>query len=149
MSRELLLLVDALSREKNVQKDIDAREWAGHVPDFAGPGDAKDLAAKALEYFRNDRNWGRKPDRKVEVLAVCVRGPWQVAERDMFGRVISWRLPIHVAATDEKLRPRNIARVYGLSILAMRGAADAAPKAPPFDGYWVGDNWMMRLDKFR
>ena len=81
-------------------------------------------------------------------LDVCVRGPWQVAERDIFGRVISWRLPIHIAVTDPDLRPRNVARVYELSLLAMEGAPDRAPQKPPFEGYWVGNSWMMRLDKF-
>ena len=101
-----------------------------------------------LGFFRNHEGWGKRPDKKIEVLDACVRGPWQVAERDLFGRVISWRLPIHVAVTDPDLRPRNIARVYELSVLAQEGAPGRAPKAPPFAGYWVGNSWMMRLDRF-
>jgi len=50
--------------------------------------------------------------------------------------------------TNDDYRGRNIARVYDLSVLAMEGPGGNAPKAPPFDGYWVGDNFMMRLDKF-
>jgi len=53
-----------------------------------------------------------------------------------------------VAVTDEKLKPRNLARVYDLSIVAMQGNAGSAPKNPPYDGFWVGNSWMMRLDKF-
>lgn len=127
---------------------IDAAKWAGNISGFAGPGDVTELAAEAKKYFENDRDWGGKKDRDIKILDVCIRGPWKVAETDVFGRVISWRLPIHVAVTDEKLKPRNLARVYDLSILAMEGPADNAPKNPPYDGFWVGDSWMMRLDKF-
>lgn len=127
---------------------IDAAKWAGNISGFAGPGDAAELAAEAKKYFENDRDWGGQKDRHIKILDVCIRGPWKVAETDVFGRVISWRLPIHVAVTDEKLKPRNLARVYDLSILAMEGPADKAPKNPPYDGFWVGDSWMMRLDKF-
>ncbi len=127
---------------------IDAAKWAGNVSSFAGPGDVAELAAEAKKYFENDRDWGAKKDRQVKILDVCIRGPWKIAETDIFGRVISWRLPIHVAVTDEKLKPRNLARVYDLSILAMEGPVEKAPKNPPYDGYWVGDSWMMRLDKF-
>ncbi|MCP5523912.1 MAG: hypothetical protein H7A46_20440 [Verrucomicrobiales bacterium] len=137
-----------LQAVETMKAQIDAKEWAGNVKEFAGPGEPAELAKAALEFFRKDDRWGANPTKKVEVLAVCVRGPWKVAERDIFGRVISWRLPIHVAVTDESLRPRNIARVYELSILALEGPPNQAPQKPPFEGYWVGNNWMMRLSRF-
>ncbi len=84
----------------------------------------------------------------MKILDACITGPWTVAEKDMFGRVTRWRLPIHLAITDERLKPRNIASVYDMSIVAMEGAPDNAPEKPPFDGFWVGDSWMMRLDTF-
>lgn len=133
---------------QQMEAEIDAATWAGNVGSFPGPGDAGALAKEAVSFFRSHENWGGRRDKKIDVLDVCVRGPWQVAERDIFGRVISWRLPIHVAVTDPDLRPRNIARVYELSILAMEGSPDQAPKEPPFAGYWVGNSWMMRLDRF-
>lgn len=147
---EMLATVDdqiAAAAEK-MQAQIDAATWAGNMGGFPGPGSAAGLAKEALSFFRNHDGWGGRTDKKIEVLKVCVRGPWQVAERDIFGRVISWRLPIHVAVTDPDLRPRNIARVYELSILALEGAPGRAPKQPPFGGYWVGNSWMMRLDRF-
>jgi hypothetical protein len=146
--QEMLANIDAQMEEvaDRMTAQIDAATWKGNIADFSGPGSAKGLAADAKRYFENDRDWGQKPG--VKILAVCVRGSWKVAETDMFGRVIQWRLPIHVAVTDDKLRPRNIARVYDLSIVAMQGSPNSAPKEPPFDGFWVGDSWMMRLDKF-
>jgi hypothetical protein len=131
-----------------MEAEIDAATWAGNVDDFPGPGDAGALAKEAVRFFQGHAGWGGRKDTKIDVLDVCVRGPWQVAERDVFGRVISWRLPIHVAVTDPDLRPRNIARVYELSILALQGSPDRAPQKPPFAGYWVGNSWMMRLDDF-
>ncbi|MBU2692597.1 MAG: hypothetical protein KJ970_16910 [Candidatus Eisenbacteria bacterium] len=131
-----------------MEAEINAAAWAGNVQSFPGPGDTGALAKEALSFFRAHDGWGGRKDKKIEVLDVCVRGPWQVAERDIFGRVISWRLPIHVAVTDPDLRPRNIARVYELSILALEGSPDHAPQKPPFGGYWVGNSWMMRLDNF-
>ncbi len=132
-----------------MKAQIDAATWAGNIKSFSGPGSVKKLAAEAKKYFENDRAWGKKPGSQVKILAVSIRGPWKVAEADIFGRVIRWRLPIHVAVTDEKLKPRNIARVYDLSIVAMQGAPAKSPQNPPFDGFWVGASWMMRLDKFR
>jgi len=126
---------------------IDAATWTESVTTFDGPGTVASLATQAKRYFENDRDWGKKPGRNMEVLKVSVTGPWKVAEKDAFGFVTRWRLPIHLAITDDKFKPRNIARVYDLSIVARKGSAGNAPKAPPFDGFWVGDNWMMRLDK--
>ncbi len=132
--------------EKQIEAETDARTWAGNVGDFPGPGSTSELAAAALSYLRNDRDWG-KAENGTEVLAVCVRGGWQPADRDIFGRIISWRLPVHVAATRPALKERGLARVYELSMVGMEGAPGNAPKAPPFDGFWVGDSWNIRLDK--
>jgi hypothetical protein len=128
-----------------VEADIDAASWQGHVAEFPGPGTVEALAAAALDYFQKDSRWGGNEKQKTEVLKVAVRGPWRVAERDVFGRVTSWRLPIHLAITTPALRERGIARVFELSAVALEGPPDQAQKAPPFDGYWVGNNWMLRL----
>jgi hypothetical protein len=144
--------------QKALEKEIDDKQWAGQTADFAGPGSAEQLSQVAADFLRKDKLWGnqgpepeKNPDgtvrQGVQVVAVVVRGPWQVAETDLFGRVISWRLPIHVAVTKPDLKARNIARVYELSIVTKQGAPGHVAKAPPFDGCWVGDSWMMRLNK--
>ena len=132
---------------EQLEAEIDAKTWPGHVDDFPGPGDVESLAAAAVEWFKKDDRWGANPNRKIEILAVAVRGPWQVADRDIFGRLIRWRLPILIAISDEKMGPKDIARVYELSILALEGPAEKAPQKPPYDGYWVGESWMMRKSK--
>lgn len=128
--------------EKAVEKEIDEKQWAGHVGEFPGPGSVAELAAAGAECIRKDKGW-----QGVEIVAVAVRGSWQVAETDLFGRVISWRLPVHLAITNPDLKGKNIARVYELSLVTVQGAPGNVPKAPPFDGCWVGDSWMMRLNK--
>ena len=137
--------IDAVAGK--IEKEIDSKKWSGHIKNFGGPGDPKTLAKTALQYFKNSKQWGKNPNVKVEILKVSVRGQWKVAETNILGQVIGWRLPIHLAITNEKLKPKGIARVYELSILTVQGAPGAVKKSPPFDGYWVGNNWMMRLKK--
>jgi hypothetical protein len=132
---------------KKMDKEIDAKKWAGNIKDFSGPGTISDLSKAAVEYFKQDRDWGKSSKKKIEVLAVAVRGQWEIAETNLFGQVTQWRLPIHLAVTDETLKKQNIAMVYELSILGKVGNPGSAPKSPPYDGFWVGDSWMMRLNK--
>ena len=86
-----------------IEADFDARTWAGDIGDFAGPGKPAELVKAALDYIQQQPNWN--PSAKgVEILAVAVRGQWDVATRDIFGRVIQWRLPIHLAITNTELK---------------------------------------------
>ncbi len=145
--------------EKSIEAEIDEKTWAGQMENFPGPGSVVELSRAAAEYLRKDRDWGNQGDSPaknadgtpragVEIVAVAVRGPWRVAEKDIFGRVTSWRLPIQVAVTKPDLKAKNIARVYELSMVAATGVPGQAVKAPPFVGFWVGmGNWMMRLNK--
>jgi hypothetical protein len=143
----MLATVDAdiQDLEQAAAVEIDGAKWAGNVSSFAGPGSTSELAAAALEFFRAHPNWTGKPEKQVEVLKVAVRGDWGVAETDIFGRPISWRLPIHLAITDAELKPQGVARVYELSAVTRQGNPGATPKAPPFGAYWVGSSWKMRL----
>lgn len=129
------------------QQAIDNAAWAGNVGTFGGPGSTSDLAAAALDFFRSHPNWKGKPEQHVEVLKVAVRGDWGVAETDIFGRPISWRLPIHLAITNAELKAKGLVRVYELSAVTRQGNPSATPKAPPFGAYWVGDSWLMRSKK--
>lgn len=144
--------------QKAVEREIDEKQWVPSVGDFPGPGAVAELAHDAVVFFRKDPVWGNQGDNPaknddgtvkpgVEIVAVSIRGPWQVAETDVFGRVLSWRLPLHLAVTKPDLKTKNIARIYELSLVTVQGAPGRAPKAPPFDGAWVGNSWMMRLSK--
>jgi hypothetical protein len=130
-----------------IEKDIDKKVWEGHIKDFAGPGKIDELTKTAIEYFKNDKEWGKNEKTKTEILAVAIRGQWKIAETNIFGQVIQWRLPIHLAITTDKLREKNIAKVYELSPVTKIGSPGKTPKEPPFEGFWVGNSWMMRIDK--
>jgi len=130
-----------------MEKEIDDATWAGNIASFNGPGTTVALAKSAVEFFRSHPNWTGDSSKGVEILDVAVRGEWAVAETDVFGRPISWRLPIHLAITDAELRSAGLARVYELSVVTRQGNPGATAKAPPFGGYWVGNSWKMRLGK--
>ena len=143
---ERLAQVDALyaAMEERIERDVDARQWVNHVGDFAGPGQTDELAQAALEFFRSAPAWN-PAGRGVEVLAVSIQGNWDVANRDLFGRPIQWRVPVHMVMTNTDMKGDNIARVYELSVLAREGSPDRPVKAAPFVDYWVGNSWNMRL----
>ncbi len=143
---ERLAQVDAMygAMEERIERDVDARQWVDHVGDFAGPGQTDELARAALEFFRGAPAWN-PAGRGVEVLAVSVQGDWDVANRDLFGRPIQWRVPVHMVMTNTDMKGDNIARVYELSVLAREGSPDRPVKAAPFVDYWVGNSWNMRL----
>jgi len=124
---------------------IDAATWPGHVADFEGPGNVGELSESVRSYLAADRDWGQSEKRPQDVLAVSVTGPWQVAAKDVFGRPIQWRLPVTVAITDDELRPDGIAQAFEVSMVAKEGAPDQAPKSPPWDGFWVGDNYYLKV----
>jgi hypothetical protein len=143
----LRVAVEDAADEKQAEQmaRIESAEWPGHVESFDGPGSIDQLARSVHEYLSNDRDWGRRDVKPQEILGVAVRGPWQVARRDILGQPVQWRLPVLVAVTDEELHPDGIARAYELSMVAMEGAAFGAPKAPPWDGFWVGDSFFLEL----
>jgi hypothetical protein len=145
----LRVAVEAAASEKQAEQmaRIESAEWPGHVASFEGPGSIEQLSRSVHEYLSNDRDWGQREVKPQEILSVAVRGPWQVAERDILGQPVQWRLPVLVAVTDEELRPDGIARAYELSMVAMEGAANDAPKSPPWDGFWVGDNFFLKQDR--
>lgn len=137
---------DIETLESAAEAEIDAARWAGDIASFSGPGSPDGLAATALAFFRGHANWGGSSDRRVDVLRVAVRGDWSAAETDLFGRIVSWRLPVHVAVRTPELAERSLVRVYELSAVTRRGGPGTAP-SPPFDRYWVGRSWLMRAGR--
>jgi hypothetical protein len=127
---------DIAALAKQIEGDIDARKWAGNADGAPGCGPV------GLDFLRSHPNWG-KNENGTKVLAVAVRGGWVPGERDIFGRIISWGLPVHVAVSRPDFQAKNRARVYELTLITRQGAP-SPPKAPPFASYWVGDSWLIR-----
>ncbi|MEO0559583.1 MAG: hypothetical protein AAF170_15510 [Bacteroidota bacterium] len=128
--------IDAV--RQGVQDEIGEAEWPHGTTN--APWQLED---DALAYFRAHAEWGGKDD--VEVLAVVVLDDWQIAERNVLGQVTQWRLPVVVAASKPVWTELGAARAFELSVLANPGLP--APKEPPFWGYWVGDSFLINLDK--
>ena len=125
-----------------LEKAIDEAKWPGHSPKFGGPGDPDKLCASAMKWLQNDEaNRGDKtPDH---TFAVCVRGDWWVAKRNLLGEPIQWGLPIWGACYDAEEKSKGICRVFSLTILTQEGAN--VEKAPPWTGVTVGDLYKMRI----
>ncbi|HMB91411.1 MAG TPA: hypothetical protein VKP65_11225 [Rhodothermales bacterium] len=135
----ILANIDAFIDEtaEGMQEEI----AAGEFPTASGP---TQHTQAALEFFRNAEQWGAREGS--EVLRVWVGGPWVVTEKDLLGRPIQWGLPVYVAEVQPHLREMGAARIFETTVLARQGSP--APQAPPFVGAWVGDNWLVSLDKF-
>ncbi|MEZ4650885.1 MAG: hypothetical protein R3E97_19290 [Candidatus Eisenbacteria bacterium] len=123
-----------------IEAEIDAKTWPGDV------SGAPPFAKEGLAFLRGHPNWGGN-ENGTEVLAVGVQGDWVPGERDIFGRIISWGLPIQVAVTKPEFREKGRARVYELTLITQQGAPTRIQKAPPFAKYWVGDSWYIRLGR--
>ena len=139
----------AAARQEAQKARIASATWPDHAASFSGPGGVDDLSRSVQQYLADDRDWGQSEQRPQEVLAVSVTGPWQVAAKDMFGQPIQWRLPVMVAITDDELRPDGVAQAFEVSMVAKEGAPNQAPKSPPWDGFWVGDNYYLELGELR
>lgn len=135
--------------EKRNKEKIDTAVFKDHIGNFAGPGNVKSLAKAALDFFKNDPGWGKNTEKKMEMLTVTIQGQWQPAERNVLGYILSYRLPILLAYTTPEYEKDNLAKVIELSVITPKASPGQAEMAPPFENYWVGDSYMMRLDKIR
>jgi hypothetical protein len=144
-ARELLDTVDKkFSAERAaIEQEIDDAAWPGNYKNFAGPGDPGKLAAAAMEYLQNDEA-GRQQDDSDHTFAVCVKGDWVAAEKNILGQPIQWGLPIYGACYNSEEKARNVCRVFGLTILTEAGGP-GQKKEPPFTGVWVGNIYKMRI----
>ena len=64
-------------------------------------------------------------DLEIGGKTVHVESGWVPGERDIFGRILNWGLPIHVAVSKPKWAEKNRVRVYELTLISQ------GPKSPP------------------
>ena len=98
-------------------------------------------AGPALEFLRADPRLGGSTTRPTQVLAVSVRGDFAVAERNLLGMPTSYGLPVHVAIVSPDT-VEGVAQVLELTLITR----EARP-SPPYDGFWVGNTWLMLREK--
>ncbi len=98
-------------------------------------------AGPALEFLRSDARLGGSTTRPTQVLAVSVRGDFAVAERNLLGMPTSYGLPVYVAIVSPDT-VEGVAQVLELTLITR----EARPSAP-YDGFWVGNTWLILREK--
>lgn len=147
-AKEWLARVDEDQKKAfaEIEKAIDEAKWPGHYSNFAGPGDPDKLAASAMEWLHKDEAT-RKEEDPDHTIAVCIKGDWMIAKKDLIGNPIQWGLPIYAACQNKKEKENDIARVFSLTILT-REEKDIK-KQPPWTGVWVGNIFKMRASNIK
>ena len=125
-----------------INKKIDEAKWPGNYKNFAGPGSPESLAKSALEWLQNDEN--SRKNNKDHTFAVCVKGDWVIAKKNILGNPIQWGLPIYGACYNEKEKKEGVCRVFGLTIITAEGKN--VRKAPPWTAVRVGDIFKMKIN---
>ncbi|MBI4911203.1 MAG: hypothetical protein HY823_00550 [Acidobacteria bacterium] len=134
------LLAELSSMEKGAAGAVAARKWEGHRNAPQGVGE---LAAAAMKYFKGPKGW---TDRYT-VLAVAIRGPWTVQKKNLLGAPILYGIPAQLAVQKEEDRKLKQVRVFeGTLITAERAGVQAKP---PFEGFYVGQNWLVNADSVK
>ena len=126
-----------------IEEEIDEAAWPGNFKNFAGPGDPDALAAAALKWLNNDEA-SRDQEDPDHTFAVCIRGDWVPAEKNILGQPVQWGLPIYGACYNSQEKADGVCRVFGLTILTQEGGP-SQKKEPPFTGVWVGNIYKMRI----
>ena len=122
------------------RKALESRDWK---PSSAGVAQADALAQAVKQFLSGHPEWGGNQTKGTQVLAVSVQGDWFVAERNLLGQPARWGLPVHVAIRTRAHKP-EVAQVYDLSIITPTDR-----QAAPFEGYWVGDTWMVLASRVK
>ncbi len=129
----------AAGMEKFGEK-IDKQAWPKQASD--APGDAKQLAKTAKEWFEKSPDWGNREQNPYTILAVVVTGPWSIQKKNILDEPIMYGLPVAVAVQRESDKKNNLARVFSLTLRTkeMRGVK----MEPPFDYATVGGSSYIR-----
>jgi len=120
-----------------INKAIDAVAWKENTEDeFRGPGDVDELKDAAKEYVKKDMGFSDD-----DLLIFQLDGQWEVSERDIYKRPISYFLRFYYAVK-HKSYP-GTAHVYVIIL----ETDEMAGKALPFVHQVGGADWLMRLKK--
>jgi hypothetical protein len=125
------------------EKKIDILRWPGDVARVNGTTSVADLRAAAAARWANPAAVAGGYVPGARLVAVCVRGDWYSARKNILDETIQWRLPVWVAVTNDQLAAENVAMVFDCSMATReeRGVA----MAPPFAAAVIGQPFKMRL----
>ena len=134
------LQTEIASLEKGAAGAVAGRKWEGHKN---APSNVAELAAAAMKYFKGPKGW----TDKYTVLAVAIRGQWTVQKRNIVGTPILYGIAVHLAVQKEEDRKQKQARVFNGTLITVE--KEGVKPVPPFDGFYVGDSWLVNADSVK
>jgi hypothetical protein len=126
---------------------VDKRTWPGQAANAASP--AGSLAEAGMKFFREDEEWGqrdknpRAKDKEIrKPLAVAIRGPWSVQEKNIMGQPIMYGVPALVAVELASEKELKLVRVFDVTLRTEE--REGVKQAPPFLSITVGNSFYIR-----
>jgi hypothetical protein len=131
------LQAEVASLEKGASIKIASTQWEDHRN---APANAAELAAAGMRFFKGDKGWA---DRYT-ILAVSVKGQWTVQKTNIMGAPILYGIAVNVAVRKEEDKGQNQARVFDGTLITVE--MEGVRPEPPFEGFYVGANWLVNAD---
>lgn len=131
METQLASLMDKYKAKEKAQ--LAQAKWPG--------GNSSDaVAVAAANLLKTSPQWGGSGDG-TQILKVASYGNWTVAERDLFGRPLTYGHPVRAAV-------RSGSAANGVvKIIEMTAITKGASQSPDFKGFWVGSVSLMLQSK--
>jgi len=134
------LQAEVASLEKGASGKIASTKWEDHRN---APANTAELAAAGMRFFKGDKGWA---DRYT-ILAVSVKGQWTVQKKNILGAPILYGIAVNVAVQKEEDKGQNQARVFDGTLITVE--KEGVKPEPPFEGFYVGGNWMVNADSVK
>lgn len=134
------LQAEVASLEQGASDKIASKKWEGHRN---APENVAELAAAGMRFFNGDKGWA---DRYT-ILAVSVKGQWTVQQKNILGTPILYGIAVNVAVQKEEDKGQNQARVFDGTLITVE--MEGVKPEPPFEGFYVGGNWMVNADSVK
>ena len=134
------LQAEVASLEQGASDKIASKKWEGNRN---APENVAELAAAGMRFFNGDKGWA---DRYT-ILAVSVKGQWTVQQKNILGTPILYGIAVNVAVQKEEDKGQNQARVFDGTLITLE--MEGVKPEPPFEGFYVGGNWMVNADSVK
>lgn len=134
------LQTEIASLEKGAAGAVAARKWDGHKN---APSNVAEITAAAMNYFKGPKGWADK----YTVRAVAIRGQWTVQKKNIVGVPILYGIAVHLAVQKEEDKKQQQVRVFNGTLITVE--KEGVKPKPPFDGFYVGDSWLVSADSVK
>lgn len=128
------------SLEKGAAAKVAGTKWEGHS---SAPANAAQLAAAGMKFFTGPKGWSDK----YSILAVAVKGQWTIQKKNILGAPTLYGLPVNVALQTPEDKTLKQARVFNGTLITVE--REGVKPEPPFEGFYVGKNWLVAADSVK